>query len=50
MLVQTEEDKAPGQGEVTTSSLAVAGWLGEGLLTESAKFILKGCAMTEGVG
>lgn len=50
MLVQTEEDQASGQGEVNTSSLAVAGWLEEGLLTGSAKFILKGCAMREGVG
>lgn len=50
VLVQTEEDQASGQGEVNTSSLAVAGWLEEGLLTGSAKFILKGCAMREGVG
>ena len=50
VLVQTEENQASGQGEVNTSFLGVAGWLEEGLLTGSAKFILKGCAMREGEG
>lgn len=50
MLVQKEKDRASGQGEVNTSSLVMAGWLEEGLLTGSAKFILKGCAMREGEG
>lgn len=50
MLVQMEEDQASGQGEMNTPSSGVAGWLEEGLLTASAKFILKGCAVREGEG
>ena len=45
-----EEDQTSGQGEVNTLSSGVAGWLEEGLLTGSAKFILKGCAVSEGEG